>query len=330
MRVVPFAGEPCEVENCARRRGHDGEHVDEDGKRVDEQEAQQDEKEEVKEEEKQVTFEADDDDAKRRRTDFEQIDWVGQANWMTRAPEFFESEVVRIEFDVGVKEFTKNPSLAFGKRMSAKGGEVTYRKLTPSEKKDMDEAMAKELAQVWTSAAVRKATDAEIKELDPARLMKMRWLLTWKVSDDGGAVAKARLIVLGFQHPDLTELQTAAPTLSRNGRNIILQIMAVHRLLMEAGDISSAFLQESSTSVEDENLYVKVPTELAELYGGDVLRLLSAFYGLTEAPRLFWQDVCRNLEKRGWKKMTTDRCCFVLLEGGHQGENKPTTKGRSS
>ena len=56
--------------------------------------------------------------------------------------------------------------------------------------------------------------------IDPFELSKgnVKWLLTWKIVPDlAGSTrrAKARLIVLAFQNPWLTELNTAAPTVSR-------------------------------------------------------------------------------------------------------------------
>ena len=55
------------------------------------------------------------------------------------------------------------------------------------------------------------ATDAEIAGVDRERVMKMRWVLTWKRKDDGTKSAKARLVILGFTHPELTKLETAFP-----------------------------------------------------------------------------------------------------------------------
>ena len=44
----------------------------------------------------------------------------------------------------------------------------------------------------------------------------MRWGHTWKVAEDTGETkAKARLAVKGFTDPDLTEIRSESPTLSR-------------------------------------------------------------------------------------------------------------------
>ena len=123
------------------------------------------------------------------------------------------------------------------------GVEVSYKKLSDEEKLDMDEAMVKELSQVRISAALRKATEAELEGLDSAMLLRMRWLLAWKIAEDDTKKAKARLVALRFQRPGLTELNAAARILCRIRRQIVLQAMALHGFDVESGDITAAFLQ---------------------------------------------------------------------------------------
>eukprot|EP00969_Alexandrium_andersonii_P210760 9308966-Alexandrium_andersonii.AAC.1 len=73
----------------------------------------------------------------------------------------------------------------------------------------------------------------------------MRWVLTWKPSpeDPRGRRAKARIVILGFQHPELEKLKVASPTLSRAGRMLTFQWAALHRAELVCADIKSAFLQ---------------------------------------------------------------------------------------
>ena len=44
------------------------------------------------------------------------------------------------------------------------------------------------------------------------RVITARWVLTWKTSREGNPVAKARLVLRGFQDPDLFNLEKASPT----------------------------------------------------------------------------------------------------------------------
>ena len=131
----------------------------------------------------------------------------------------FNLEVDEDDFDwLAKNRHRKRAAVWLSKKMSAKGQEVIWQRLPLKEKQEYDMAMAKEISQVAISRALRNLTDKEAKELDPATLMRMRWVLTRK--QDG--MAKARLVVLGFMAHNLTEVQTTSPTMSKVGRNVLL------------------------------------------------------------------------------------------------------------
>ena len=181
-----------------------------------------------------------------------------------------------------------------------------------AEKKEFDLAMAKELSQVAISKALRNLKPDELHGLDKSKLMKMRWVLTRK--SDG--TAKARLVVLGFMAPNLTEVATASPTMSKVGRDLILTLAAGLKLHLKAGDVTSAFLQ-TGISLEDEELNVLAPPELSAMFGaeaGDMraLRVREAFYGLAHAPRKWYEKCVQVMLETGWTQLLGDKCCFAL------------------
>ena len=53
----------------------------------------------------------------------------------------------------------------------------------------------------------------------PDRAMDTRWARTWKPDDSkpSGRRAKARLIIKGFTDPDLLDIESHSPTLTRDG-----------------------------------------------------------------------------------------------------------------
>ena len=73
--------------------------------------------------------------------------------------------------------------------------------------------MTTELSQVLAATAARRLSQEEELNLNLERLLRMRWALTWKYTEGGDRKAKARLVILGYQHPELTTVPTAAPTL---------------------------------------------------------------------------------------------------------------------
>ena len=145
--------------------------------------------------------------------------------------------------------------------------------------------------------------------------MRMRWVLTTKPSGE----AKARLVILGYQQPNLVDVQAAAPTMNRMSRNILLMTCPNLGFRVRAGDVMSAFLQ-TSRSLEDEGLTVWATPELAVLYGAPPdrpwlpLRVSKAFYGLSHAPRAWFEDVAATSKKDGWRQMVSDKCLFTLWD----------------
>ena len=109
--------------------------------------------------------------------------------------------------------------------------------------------------------AVRRLSQDEELNIKPERLLRMRWVLTWKYTESGESKAKARLVILGYQHPELTSVPTAAPTLGKMSRHLLLQACTLHKLRVHFGDVSSAFLQ-TSASEEHQELTMKAPPEV--------------------------------------------------------------------
>ena len=107
------------------------------------------------------------------------------------------------EIDVGdplesERSFCRDSSVWLSKRLSdGKSGEVTYHRFLPGQQLQFDEAMTKELSQVLAADAVRRLSQEEELNLKPERLLRMRWVLTWKYTEGGDRKAKARLVIFG-------------------------------------------------------------------------------------------------------------------------------------
>ena len=157
--------------------------------------------------------------------------------------------------------------------------EVSERRLTPEDLPLFNEAKARELSQFLHQEALRKVKDQ--KERDQAhssgRIMSARWVLTWKlipegerqaaldkraqegesqttIARQGDKKAKARLVIIGFQHPDLgtAKLKTASPVLGQSTRQLLLAHAAWKGWRLESCDASSAFLQLGVAEEENE------------------------------------------------------------------------------
>ena len=232
-----------------------------------------------------------------------------------------EDTFVAIELDVTEEDLNwlaKNKSKKKGqiwlsKKMSEKGKEVEWQRLALHEKKEFDIAQAQEIPNVVISKALRNLTPQERERLDLRKVMSMRWVLTRK----GSGAAKARLVVLGFQAHNLTEVETASPTMTKVSRNLLLAATAAMCFVIKSGDVTSAFLQTNS-SLENEDLFVWAPAELAAAFGATageetILKVQQAFYGLAHAPRKWFERCVQTLLSQGWKQTVGDKCLFCLF-----------------
>ena len=89
-------------------------------------------------------------------------------------------------------------------------------------------------------------------KIHPSRIMASRWILTWKEDPNApnGKKAKARLVVKGFQDPDIGVLCSDSPTLTRDARMLLLQTVSSKNWVIQSLYITSAFLRGKSDNRE--------------------------------------------------------------------------------
>ena len=131
-------------------------------------------------------------DTKKRRVESfdESVDWFQREKssiaWMTNVSN--EREIFEIDVSDPLeseRSFCRDSSVWLSKRLSdGKSSEVTYHRLLPGQRLQFDEAMTKELSQVLAANAVRRLSQEEELNLKPERLLRMRWVLTWKYTED--------------------------------------------------------------------------------------------------------------------------------------------------
>lgn len=90
--------------------------------------------------------------------------------------------------------------------------EVQYSKLTAEEKLAFKKAKEKAL-KCWLDSTVTRMLRNRIH---PGRILSSRWILTYKpdTSQPKGYKHKARIVVTGFQNPEIDKVSTASPTLT--------------------------------------------------------------------------------------------------------------------
>ena len=202
--------------------------------------------------------------------------------------------------------------------------EVHVKDLTSKEKTLFDTAKDAELT-CWIQTSALKPVLR--KYLNPEQILRSRWVLTWKpIEDDlgnmNGKKAKARLVVLGFQDPNLTEVQRDAPTLTKEGRNTILQMISSHQWELSSFDIKTAFLRGKAD--ENNPLAMEPPIELRkklQLQDDQVCQLVGNAYGRVDAPLLFFKELRKQLQALQFKIHPLEPCLYYL-ESFKEGKRK--------
>ena len=210
------------------------------------------------------------------------------------------------------RSIVKDPSRFVAKKL-AKGVEVSWQRLNNEQRAAMKEAKGIEIKE-WLAARVCKAA---VGEVPPDRLMRMRWVLVLKGTDDPKVVkAKARLVIVGFTDPDLGAEDVRSPTLSRRGRQCLLQLGTHRGWSTLKSDAKAAFLQTNDTQ-QKRQIFGMPVTELQEamdLPPGRAVQFLKAAYGLTVAPKEFYQHVDGILQGFKLSRLKVDPAIWVLKE----------------
>ena len=119
--------------------------------------------------------------------------------------------------------------------------------------------------------------------------------------------------MLGHRDPDRMQLGRAAPTPLSTTLMIVLQVCASVGLVLCLGDVSTACMQGERTQRRQGRLYASCPQEgLPGVPPGCLDEVLTAVYGLLNAPA-HWRKTLRSaLESLGYRGSALDPCLFIL------------------
>lgn len=193
-------------------------------------------------------------------------------------------------------------------------GEINTRELTLEQREEVIAAKIKELKSFFTNQVWEFAGEKDSKDTD--RVVTARWVLTWKKVDDSKYQAKARLVLRGFQDPDLFNLDKASPTAARLGKLTLLSLAAVEGWQISCGDVRAAFLSGASFV---RKLMVRLPKDCGPLLGirsteEVTMRMLKSAYGLADAPLLWFKEATRRLKKLKMIPQRLDQCTFGFYD----------------
>ena len=237
--------------------------------------------------------------------------------WSDESLEEAEVQFCRFEFVVPVKtleKFCKNPCYhaeALNRAAKKTHTEVHYRQLTKQEQQEFDQAKKKEL-KCWIET--NTVEPLLRNKIHPSRIMTSKWVLTWKEdhTSPSGRKPKARLVIRGFQDPEVGVVSTESPTLSRDGRMMIFQAVSSLRWELQSFDIKTAFLRGRADERQLAIYPVPEFQQLLNLSKEHVLLLKRNAYRRVDAPLLFYKEFRKCLEAEGFEAHPLDNCLFLL------------------
>ena len=80
----------------------------------------------------------------------------------------------------------------------------------------------------------------QFHDLDPShndRVITARWVLTWKEEENKPLRAKARLVLRGYEDPDLAFIEKRSPIATRQSTKIILVMAGNFAWAIFGGDV---------------------------------------------------------------------------------------------
>ena len=246
----------------------------------------------------------------------------------------FEVEITQQHVDQWKQENTPHEMAFLVSAARKQRSEVKMIELDSTDRAMFEKAKQSEIESWISTETITKILRHQIPR---ENIMKCRWILTWKPIDpDDKKVSgsqshprhkpKARLVVLGFQDPQVDSIPRDSPTLSKLSRMLILQSAASNQWKIGSFDVKTAFLRGQAR--DNRILGIEPPRELKErlqLRENEVLQLLKGAYGRVDAPYLWFMELKQALEDLKFVQAPFDPCCFVLH--GRDSQNQPITEG---
>ena len=217
-----------------------------------------------------------------------------------------------------------------------------YLFVATSAKRDRTEVKLHQLSQE-EQELFRKAKNKEIQnwldtgtvsrifrhQLSPKQILRCRWICIWKPLDEENAQStevsqkpnqttrkqKARLVVLGYQDPQIETVPRDSPTLGKQSTMLLLQLISSMGWTLRSFDVRAAFLQGKTQ--EGRVLAVEPVPELKTAMN-QVCKLEKSAYGLIDAPLLWYRELDRTLRELNFVPAPFDPCAYILYQEGQQ------------
>ncbi len=148
------------------------------------------------------------------------------------------------------------------------------------------------------------------------KILKTRWVLRIKITDEMKEKLKARLVVLGYLAVDGIDFESLfifAPVAKMSSFRIFISIVTQYRMFVVQVDVETAF----QNAILDDDIYIEIPPMYVELTESDisifnnpVLKLNKALYGLPQAPKAWFRTIDTVLKDIGYTALNNEPCLY--------------------
>ncbi|CAE7229933.1 GIP [Symbiodinium sp. CCMP2592] len=150
--------------------------------------------------------------------------WSDDAVYWKDRQAAIEVEVALPESKQGLDKACRDLPTYFMNSMKKRAVEISEKRLTEEERALFRSAKLVEVKNFVAAQAFETIPEGQRPSKEQA--VNMRWILTWKQKEDGSVKPKARAVLLGYQDPAYENRATTAPVMSRQTRQLVLQIAA--------------------------------------------------------------------------------------------------------
>ena len=161
------------------------------------------------------------------------------------------------------------------------------------------------------TSLLEKGTFEVVDIPEDKTLVDTKWVFKRKVDAFGNLVnMKTRLVAKGFlQRFGVDYFDVFSPVTKLSTLRVLLSLVAALDLELRHVDVRTAFLNGEL----DEEVYIKVPEGLQDMYPRKCFKLRKAIYGLKQAPRVWWLNLSSTLIKHGFTATFADQCLFTKM-----------------
>ena len=153
------------------------------------------------------------------------------------------------------------------------------------------------------------------KPIDDMSQFDANQVLHWG-SEEQHCKAKSRWIVRGDKDPDLFNVESTSPVVSRDSMFLGLQVITSHQWQLHFADFSQAFMQ-GDTIDRQEPLFCEIPCDQIDgVEPGSLVQIMKTVYGLTDAPYQWNRHLDGALQSLGYRPSILDACLYMLQENG--------------